>query len=141
MHRGAQIQAKSKERALGASNKDSQYMKEALYPESQGSTTNMGVKELVDYNKILSHSVRASLSERPHLGYLETAKDRKGILGTFDAINRDIILDPVTYLRKIGEKSPTAKELSYKLESFRDIYDLELGAYSTLQKIRGNGII
>ena len=134
LHRGAQIQAKSKERTLGASNKDAQYMKEALYPESQGSTTNMGVKELVDYNKILSHSVRASLSERPHLGYLETAKDRKGILGTFDAINRDIILDPVTYLRKIGEKSPTAKELSYKLESFRDIYDLELGAYSTLQK-------
>ena len=132
-HRNAQIAAKTKESALLMSNKDAKYIKEALFPESEGSTVNMGVKELHYYNKVLSKSIRASAAERPNLAYLETAVDREGVLGAFDAVNRSLVIDPVTYLRNIGKKSPTAKELSYKIENFRDIHDLELGSYSLLQ--------
>ena len=58
-HRTAQIAAKTKESALLMSNKDAKYIKEALFPESEGSTVNMGVKELHYYNKVLSKSIRA----------------------------------------------------------------------------------
>jgi len=130
-HRQKQVIAKTKESNLGISDKDAKYIKSALYEKSKGSTTGMNIKELNEYNKMLTHTIPSSSIHRPNLTYLETA-DKKPLLGTLDIVKRQIVLDPVTYLRQLGKVSPTAKELSYTLEDFRDVFDAEVGRYSAL---------
>ena len=132
-HRRAQKLAKVQEGNLTLSPKDAEYIKKALFPESEGSTVNMTAEEMYDYNKTLRHSLATAEIPRPSLNALEGAGDKKGILRVFDQVNRGIILDPIGYLKFINKHYPIAKDISRKLIDYRNTHDLVLGSFTNLK--------
>ena len=128
-HKNLVRSAKTAESNFGVPDKEAKIIKNALYKQSGGSTLNMTNAELKEYGKIIRSSIIGSASKQPSTLWLENSGGKIG--NTLNALNRDIVLGPVAYLRGL-KKSPGSRELSYLLEDVLDTESLEKGKYADM---------
>ena len=136
-HRNYQKSAKVSESNLGLKDKDYKIIKEALYPDSKGSTINMDAAQLKEYADIVRNSKADDVADRPGMLFLENADSN--VKGFLNSLSRNVMLPPVAYLRAAkmqnGQYSKNAREVSYILEDVRDIFAYEIGSYADLDLI------